>query len=121
MTNPPAQRKTILVVEDQDEVRGVMARTLKEGGYTVIEAIDGQQAFDLMAGGLRIDLLVMDIILPRLGGLQLAERLNSLPESRPTILFISGYDQDPTKVPGPLLQKPFRPEELRAEVQRLIG
>ena len=121
MANPPAQRKTILLVEDQDEVRGIVARALKEGGYSVIEAIDGQQAFDLLAGGLRIDLLVMDVILPRLGGLQLAERLSSLPQSRPTVLFISGYDQDRAKVPGPLLQKPFTSEELRAEVQRLIG
>jgi two-component system, cell cycle sensor histidine kinase and response regulator CckA len=121
MASQPDRAKTILVVEDQDEVRGIMARALKEVGYTVIEAIDGQEAFDLMAGGLRIDMLVMDVILPRLGGVQLAERLNSLPGSRPAILFTSGYDQDRTKVPGPFLQKPFTPDSLIAEVQRLIG
>jgi CheY-like chemotaxis protein len=82
MPNQPDRAKTILVVEDQYEVRELMARALKEVGYTVIEAIDGQEAFDLMAGGLRIDMLVMDVILPRLGGVQLAERLNSLPGSR---------------------------------------
>jgi two-component system, cell cycle sensor histidine kinase and response regulator CckA len=120
---PMADPKTILVVEDQDEVRGVIARALRWGGYAVIEAMDGQQALDLLAGGLRIDLLVADVVMPRLGGLQLAERLNFLPEpkARPTLLFISGYEHDHSKVPEPLLEKPFGPDTLVAEVDRLMG
>lgn len=60
--------------------------------------------------------------MPRLGGLQLAQRINFLPESesRPTVLFISGYEHDHSKVPGPLLEKPFTPDTIVAEVARLM-
>ena len=113
-------RKTILVVEDQQEVRGIMARVLIARGYSVIEAFDGQQALEVLMAGQRVDLLIVDIVMPGLNGLELAKRLSTRTEARPTPLFVSGFDQDPAKVPAPLLKKPFSPEELIAEVERLI-
>lgn len=120
MANPLTRASTILVVEDQEEVRQIIARWLRRGGYAVIEAADGQQAIDMMARGLRVDMLVADVVMPRLGGLQLAIYLASRPEPRPALLFISGYDQEDRKLPGPFLRKPFNPETLVAEVDRLM-
>jgi two-component system, cell cycle sensor histidine kinase and response regulator CckA len=116
----PAVPKTILVVEDQDVVRAMVTRSLLEEGYRVIEASDGEQALAaVLAAGVKIDMLVTDIVMPKLDGLQLAQHL-TLEERAPVLLFITGYDQDLSKVPGPLLRKPFGPSELVAEVRRLL-
>jgi CheY-like chemotaxis protein len=120
VTGQPTQPKTILVVEDEDRVREMITRSLREAGYHVLEASDGLLALAVvLATAAKIDLLVTDIVMPNLGGLQLAERL-ILAGHPPILLFITGYDQDRSKIPGPLLEKPFGADTLVAEVRRLL-
>ena len=75
-SDPIPHATTILIAEDDTMVRAVTARVLGAAGYTVIEAADGEQALDIIRGhaGL-IDLLVSDIVMPNLGGVELAKRV----------------------------------------------
>ena len=75
-SEPIPHATTILVAEDDTMVRAVTARVLGAAGYTVIEAADGEQALDIIRShaGL-IDLLVSDIVMPNLGGVELAKRV----------------------------------------------
>jgi len=116
-TPPP---RTILVVEDHDNVRQELVRGLRDGGYHVIEASDAELALSVLASGLRVDLLVTDIVMPNMGGLELAAVLDAM-RHPPILLFMSAYDLEPSLVPGRLLRKPFRPSELVAEVRRLLA
>src|SRR5262245_53395121 len=120
MPHQPPQPRTILVVEDHDVVRQAIVRGLRDAGYRVVEASDGQLALSVLASGLGIDLLVTDIAMPNMGGLELAEVVKYI-RPHPILLFISGYDFEPSVVPGRLLRKPFRPSELVAEVGRLLA
>lgn len=113
----PGGGETILLVEDDDRLRALTARVLTAVGYTVLQAADGLQALDVVAGHPEtIDLLLTDIVMPRMGGLQLADRLRAL---RPGIrvLFVSGYssewaDGGHTLGDDELLQKPWTTDEL---------
>jgi CheY-like chemotaxis protein len=116
----PFVHKVILVVEDQELVRSVMVRALREEGYTVFEARNGDVALEVLATGVPVDLVVTDIVMPGMGGFQLADRLQ-LTDHPPILLFITGYDRDASTVPGPLLHKPFDPGRLAHEVKLLIG
>ena len=111
--------RTVLVVEDQDELRALMLRTLAGEGYRVLEARDGVEALEVLETEPDVGLIVTDIIMPRMDGLELAERLGS--QSPALILFMSGYSSHATAVPGPFLPKPFSPIALCAEVQRLLA
>jgi CheY-like chemotaxis protein len=119
MSDQPSQSTSILVVEDQDEVRHMIARSLEAEGYRTVEARDGVQALALIRNQ-RIDLVITDIGMPQMGGLTLAKRL-TLVARPPILLFISGYEQNPGEVPGALLAKPFDPDTLLAEVRRLLS
>ena len=112
--------KTILVVEDQHAVRRVVVRMLRAAGFDVLEAANGEEALILLKNGPRVDVVVTDITMPEMGGIELEKRL-SLAASPVPVLFITGRDQDPALLPGPLLPKPFKPEELVAEVRRLLS
>ena len=112
--------ETVLLVEDETSVRRLMKRALSDRGYTVLEAKDGEEALDVArAHGGKIDLLVSDLIMPRVGGRELAELIA---HDRPTLrtLFISGYI-DPDLVVSPdYLQKPFRSHELAARIREIL-
>ena len=114
---PPA--KVILVAEDTDVVRAIISRALRDEGYTVIEAEDGEVAWDMLTGGPAVHMLVLDIVMPRLDGIQLSRRVRDSGKQLPS-LFISAYDHHPANVPGPLLPKPFTPDELVTEVRRIM-
>ena len=118
---------TILLVEDEDTVRSLARRVLQRHGYTVLEAGDGVAAMELCAeydGA--IDLLLTDMMMPRMSGHVLAERLGA---QRPGIgvLYMSGYTghlEELSEGIGPLagfLQKPFSAAELLTAVQTLLG
>jgi PAS domain S-box-containing protein len=83
--------ETILLVEDQDGIREVVRQYLERQGYTVIEAADGYHALKMAADPNRpIHLLVSDLVMPNLGGWELADRLKHIrPDLR--VLFMSGY------------------------------
>jgi two-component system, cell cycle sensor histidine kinase and response regulator CckA len=108
-SRPAAARKTvlqgdgtILLVEDEEQVRSLARRVLQRNGYTVVEACDGEDALRLLAGGdLRIDLLVTDVMMPRMGGHALAQRLQAEhPALR--VVFMSGYAGDELVATGVL-------------------
>jgi CheY-like chemotaxis protein len=117
--------ETILLVEDEDAVRRLCMRVLVASGYSVLEARNGEEAIELMARHAgELDLLVTDLVMPRVGGRQLAAKFReSSPELR--ILFLSGYTED---VPLAhefgarvgFLQKPFAPAALANKVRALL-
>jgi CheY-like chemotaxis protein len=88
---PESRKRTILLVDDEAIVRSLTARMLEDQGYGIIEATDGVDAWtklESMAG--RIDLVVSDIVMPRLDGIELA-RCMEIMSHPPPILFMSGY------------------------------
>ncbi|MEQ1860999.1 MAG: PAS domain S-box protein [Chthoniobacteraceae bacterium] len=123
----PGGRETILYVEDEITVRSLTSHILRRLGYTVLEASDGQQTRELLESqnGRGIDLLFADVVLPDLGGKQLAawvqERSNCT-----RVLFCSGYiDESVLERHGidrgsPFLQKPFGPADLARKVREII-
>jgi two-component system, cell cycle sensor histidine kinase and response regulator CckA len=121
-----AGRETVLLVEDEDAVRSLARRVLQRSGYTVLEAKDGEEALEIAArqnGG--IDLLVTDVVMPRLGGRVLADRLMAQnPALR--VLFMSGYTDDAVLRHGDpatgshFLQKPFTPGALSASARAAL-
>jgi PAS domain S-box-containing protein len=91
-TPAPRGTESILVVEDEPAVRAIAVKALRDAGYAVVDAGDGAEALRLLAGPRppRLDLVVTDAVMPRLGGLELAGRLRAeRPDLR--VLFVSGY------------------------------
>jgi two-component system cell cycle sensor histidine kinase/response regulator CckA len=122
----PKGTETILLVEDESGIRELAGEFLRRQGYTVLHAMDGNEALRI-AGDHKdlIHLLVTDMAMPNLGGKELASRLRQL---RPQIqvLFMSGYPDHPTSAdgdvgaPATLLQKPFSLDTLAHKVRTLL-
>ena len=119
-------KETILLVEDEPAVRKMLRRFLVGGGYAVLEAADGADALKVAsehAG--RIDLVISDVVMPRMGGEEMAKRLESLRPGIKTI-FISGYTESgvirrrAAEQDVVLLQKPFKSETLLAKVRVVL-
>ncbi len=116
---------TVLLVEDEEMVRGLACRTLKAAGYTVLEARDGKEALAVAeSAGVEIDVLVTDIVIPFLSGPELADRLRP-GRPRLRVIFTSGYPRNiaggSVSLPaGSLfLKKPFDPETLVARIAEI--
>jgi PAS domain S-box-containing protein len=120
--------ETLLLVEDDDQVRALCAKVLRQFGYDVIEAGRPSDAIAAAASfSSGIDLLLTDVVMPEMGGRLLAEHLAS-ERPRMRVLFMSGYTDDATMRHGVLesavsfIQKPFTPDALaRAVRQTLAG
>jgi CheY-like chemotaxis protein len=115
---------TVIVVEDDVDVRQLLDSHLRSAGYNVVVADDAHAALEL-ARTLPIDVLVTDVVMPRMGGDELAMKMRDLqPNMR--VLYISGYPDDPRvagvpRVPGSVfLQKPFTRQILVREVGALV-
>jgi two-component system, cell cycle sensor histidine kinase and response regulator CckA len=108
---------TILLVEDEPAVRAVAARGLEHAGFRVLQASGGAAALELMDGQGRPDLVLTDMMMPGIGGAELARRLRERWPALP-ILFMSGYSVEDLRRQGAIglervmLQKPFTPEVL---------
>jgi CheY-like chemotaxis protein len=125
---PPAGAEggaeTILLVEDQEEVRRFIAAILGDYGYRVVETGDAAEALRICAAQ-PVGLLVTDIVRPKMSGVELARRARlALPALR--TLFISGYSEDThereweSQAGASYLQKPFSPEALAAKVREVL-
>ena len=118
--------ETILVVEDETLVRDLVVRLLERLGYICLEARDGKEALDLLASRLdRVDLVLTDIVMPRMNGRELADELARRWPALP-ILFMSGYTdgemiQRDLLAPGaPFIQKPFDAKAAAAKLLPLL-
>ena len=117
--------EVVLVVEDEDQVRKLESEVLRARGYVVLEARDGREALSVCkAHQGKIDLLLSDVVMPELGGRELAERvLATRPDTK--LLFMSGHTQDVilkkgVKAGTPFLQKPFAPNALADKVRAVL-
>ena len=113
---------SVLVIDDDPDVRGFIVATLKEQGYRVTEAADGEQGLAEMKR--TPDLVVLDFIMPGLSGAEVATRI--LAESpRQPILFVSGYSEtEAVKRVAPdsaVLPKPFRADALQKAVRAALA
>jgi PAS domain S-box-containing protein len=118
--------ETVLLVEDDPHVRQFVRKALQRGGYTVLEANNGGEALLIMEQHqAAIDLLLTDVVMPRMTGPQLAQRLRALRPDLPAV-YMSGYAEDRVIEPGALaandafVQKPIGPEELLRHVRSTI-
>ncbi len=124
---PSGRPSLVLVAEDESAVRLLAARALREGGSQVAEAEDGASAMALMESGtIRPDLIVTDVVMPRLNGRQLHDAVHARWPDLP-VLFTSGHTGEAgvleRLVPAgsAFLGKPFTPESLRSAVDGLLA
>jgi len=121
-----ATGETVLVIEDEPVVRGVILEMLGEQGYRTLEAVDGPSGLKILRSGERIDLLITDVGLPGMDGRQVAERAR---EDKPDlkILFITGYAESAALSDGFLrpgmgmITKPFDLADLSLRIRAMIS
>src|SRR6201997_4365686 len=119
----PEASPTILLVDDEDSVRKVLAFPLEKDGYAVVQAGDGDEALRLFAEQ-PIDLVVLDLMLPRLDGLEVCKRLRAT--STVPIIMLTARDDELDKVLGlelgadDYITKPFSIREFRSRVRALL-
>lgn len=118
--------ETILVAEDEEGVRSLTREVLEKYGYTVLEAANGEEALAVAARHQGpLDLLLSDVVMPRMGGPELAQ---ALLQRRPAlrVLYMSGYTEHPMVRRGVVdagvafLQKPFTPTSLVSRVREVL-
>lgn len=119
--------KLILAIDDSTSIRQMVVFTLKSAGYTVIEAVDGQDGLD-KAKAQTVDLVLTDQNMPRMDGLTLIKNLRSLPQFTATpILMLTTESSDEMKAQGKSagatgwIVKPFDPHKLLEVVKKVIG
>ena len=122
-----SRRKTVLVVDDEELVRGLVLKRLEVLGYDTIAAVDGEEGVHLFSERLNeIDLVLLDFAMPKMNGV---EAFGELIRIRPDVKAIlsSGYTEDvvaksfPGPKPAGFLSKPYKMEELKGELERLLG
>ena len=118
--------KTILVADDESHILAVVSMKLRNAGYTVVTARDGQEALDAATAS-KPDLLITDYHMPELSGLELCQRLEQDPETRsiPKIMLTArGYNLEPADTESSgircMLSKPFSPRQLLAMVNEVL-
>ena len=124
---PRGLGETIVLAEDDDALRTVLGRVLAGAGYRVVSGRNGVEALEAAgAKGGRVDLLLTDLVMPRMGGAELADTLSrAQPELK--ILFMTGHTDDATVLDrvsaggADVIQKPFPNEALLVAIRRLLG
>jgi len=123
---PAPAEKTILLADDEPMVLRISKTMLEGAGYTVLTATDGLEAIELLdQHGPKIDMAVLDVVMPRLGGKEVADHIRKTGSGIP-VLYASGYGSDTVQshfVPNHeihFIQKPFRRDELLQKVAEVI-
>jgi two-component system, OmpR family, response regulator ResD len=118
-------RRTVLVVDDEPTITEVVARYLERAGYRTAIAADGTQAL-AAAGEQRPDLVVLDLMLPKLGGLEVMRRLREHDHARVPIILLTAKGEESDRITGLRLGaddyvvKPFSPAELVARIDAVL-
>ncbi len=123
---PMRGSELILLVEDEDTVRELASRVLRKKGYSVVDARNGAEALQLCERlDEHIDLLITDVVMPRMSGRELVERLGVLrPETK--VIYMTGYTDDAIIHHGvldsgiELIQKPFKPASLLRKIREVL-
>jgi two-component system cell cycle sensor histidine kinase/response regulator CckA len=116
---------SVLVVDDETAVRRFAVRVLQREGYDVLEAADGLEALEMLrAGQVTVDLIVSDIVMPRMNGVELMQAVTESDPQIPVVLM-SGYataalSELGIATPCSIVPKPFPAERLLAEVYRCV-
>ena len=125
--HPAVGGESILLVEDEDQVRNLTRVMLKREGYRVLEAASGDEALALIGNRReRIDLLLTDIVMPRMRGTELAKEARAL-RPKLKVLYMSGYTDTSVVSRGaiepgaPFIQKPFSALDLYEKVRQCLG
>lgn len=120
--------KMIMTVDDSASVRQMVAFTLKQNGYDVVEAVDGKDALGKLSSGTKVDMVITDLNMPNLDGIGLIKGVRGLPAYRFTpIIMLTTESQDTKKAEGKSagatgwIVKPFKPEQLVAVVKKVLG
>jgi two-component system chemotaxis response regulator CheY len=118
--------KTILIVDDSSSMRNLVSFVLKDGGYDVIDACDGQVALAKLRGT-KVHLIISDVNMPNLDGIGLVKAVRQLPQHRFTpIIMLTTESQPAKRLEGQAagakawLVKPFNPQQLLAAVEKLV-
>lgn len=121
------RKETVLLVEDETAVRKLASEVLRKRGYEVLEARDGEEGLAAFQAHAReIDIIVTDVVMPKMGGLAMAERILSRRPEAP-IVFMSGYSDDPIAALNMphrrcvFLQKPFSIAALLEKISQSVG
>ena len=124
MTDAP---KRILIADDEPDVRELVVYRMKRSGYEVVEAKNGEEAFALAVSEVP-DLIVADVMMPRVDGYELTRRLRAEPTTqRIPIILLTARTQEADVSQGfesgadDYLKKPFNPDELVARVRAVLG
>lgn len=122
-----SRAETILLAEDEPLVRAMVVAVLRDQGYNVLETTNGAEALQVAQehATAEIQLLLSDIVMPRMNGIELARRFREMfPDNR--ILLMSGYADEPDlrqALPDPTIEflpKPFTPQELAEKVREVL-
>ena len=119
--------KTIMTVDDSSSVRQMVGLTLKGEGYQVVEAVDGKDALTKV-GGVTIDMVITDLNMPNMDGIQLIRELRKLPAFKfIPIIMLTTESQADRKQEGKeagatgWIVKPFKPEQLTGVIKKVLG
>ena len=119
--------KTIMTVDDSTSVRQMVGFTLKQAGYEVVEAVDGQEALSKITGT-KVHMVITDLNMPRMDGIQLIKELRAKPENKfIPIVMLTTESQASKKQEGKAagatgwIVKPFKPEQLLGVVKKVLG
>ncbi|WP_447761278.1 response regulator [Sphingopyxis panaciterrae] len=114
--------QTILVVEDEFLIRFMLADSLRDLGYQVLEAANGEEGFDILSSGQAVDLLVTDVRMPGgIDGMELTRRSKSLVPGRPVIVCSAHLFRSESHPADEFLAKPYTVAALADAIARLIG
>jgi DNA-binding response OmpR family regulator len=127
VSTPDRDRPLVLVADDDDDIRDLVAFRLDRAGYEVLRAGDGQEALDL-AREHRPDLAVLDVMMPKLTGYDVTRELRAdAATSRIPVILLTARVQEADVARGfeagadDYVKKPFSPQELKARVQAVLG
>jgi CheY-like chemotaxis protein len=119
--------KTVLVVDDEESLRNYAAKLIQSRGYQVVTAGDGAEALELLTQGTRVDLMVLDVMMPGLDGLQTLEQIRGRGHTRLPVVLLTAQSADEQVLDGYqrgadcYITKPLQPSALLNIVDYLIG